>query len=102
MGKGKEGDGKDDLRPTLFLGPEPPPRTKILATALNTWMATVRLAADKAKLDVSWTNYFTECKSKGRAYFKGKIQTRGGKAGGKAGTQGGSCPPCPPPRWRRP
>jgi len=46
-------------------------------------------------LDVSWTNYFTECKSKGRAYFKGKIQT-GGQAGGKAGAQGGSCPPCPP------
>jgi len=55
-------------------------------------MATVRLAADKATLDVSWTNYFTECKSKGRAYFKGKIQT-GGEAGGKAGAQGGSCPP---------
>jgi len=52
-------------------------------------MATVRLAADKATLDVSWTNYFTECKSKGRAYFKGKIQT----GGGKAGAQGGSCPP---------
>ena len=49
-------------------------------------MATVRLAADKATLDVSWTNYFPECKSKGRAYFKGKIQT-GGQAGGKAGAR---------------
>jgi len=51
-------------------------------------------------LDVSWTNYFTECKSKGRAYFKGKIQT-GGQAGGKAGAQGGSwggqLPPSLPP-----
>jgi len=44
-------------------------------------MATVRLAADKATLDVSWTNYFTECKSKGRAYFKGKIQTAGAAHG---------------------
>ena len=32
-----------------------------------TWMATVRLAADMATLDVSWTNYFTECKSKGES-----------------------------------
>jgi len=55
-------------------------------------MATVRLAADKATLDVSWTNYFTECKSKGRAYFKGKIQT-----GGKAGAQGAAAPPLAPP-----
>jgi len=52
-------------------------------------MATVRLAADKATLDVSWTNYFTECKSKGRAYFKGKIQT----GGGEAGAQGAAAPP---------
>ena len=56
--------------------------------ATRTWMATVRLAADKATLDVSWTNYFTECKSKGRAYFKGKIQT-----GGQGRDTGGSCPP---------
>jgi len=54
-------------------------------------MATVRLAADKATLDVSWTNYFTECKSKGRAYFKGKIQTGGGKAGAQ-----GAASPLPP------
>jgi len=56
----------------------------------------VRLAADKATLDVSWTNYFTECKSKGRAYFKGKIQTGGKRGGGKAGAQGAAAPPCPP------
>jgi len=31
---GEEGKGKDDLHPTPFLGPEPTPRTKILATAL--------------------------------------------------------------------
>ena len=54
----------------------------------NTWMATVTLAADKATLDVSWTNYFTECKSKGRAYFKGKIQT-----GGQGRGTGGQLPP---------
>jgi len=49
-------------------------------------------------LDVSWTNYFTECKSKGRAYFKGKIQTGGasGGGGGKAGAQGATAPPAPP------
>jgi len=60
----------------------------------NTWMATVRLAADKATLDASWTNYFTECKSKGRAYFKSKI-----KSVGKRGARPGQLPP---PRWRRP
>jgi len=56
----------------------------------------VRLAADKATLDVSWTNYFTECKSKGRAYFKGKIQTGGASLGHR-----GAAAPLPP-RWRRP
>ena len=55
------------------------------------------MAADKATLDVSWTNYFTECKSKGRAYFKGKIQT-GGQAGARPGHRGAAAPP----RWRRP
>ena len=55
-------------------------------------MATVGLAADKATLDVSWTNYFTECKSKGRAYFKGKIQT-----GGQGRGTGGQLPPLAPP-----
>ena len=54
----------------------------------NTWMATVRLAADKATLDASWTNYFTECKSKGRAYFKSKI-----KSVGKRGARPGQLPP---------
>ena len=67
----------------------------ISISSSNTWMATVRLVADKVTLDVSWTNYFTECKSEGRAYFKGKIQTGSGKRGGKAGAQGGSCPPPP-------
>jgi len=55
-------------------------------------VVTVRLAADKATLDVSWTNYFTECKSKGRAYFKNKIQTGGARPG-----HGGAAAPCPPP-----
>ena len=54
-------------------------------------MATVRLAADKATLDVSWTNYFTECKNKGRAYFKGKIQTGGARPGHR-----GAAAPLPP------
>jgi len=62
----------------------------------NTWMVTMRLAADKATLDVSWTNYFTECNSKGRAYFNGKIQT-GGQAGGQGRGTGGQLPPPFPP-----
>ena len=69
---------------------------KLSISGSNTWMATVRLAADKATLDVSWTNYFTECKSKGRAYFKGKIQTGGARPGH------GAAAPLAPPRWRRP
>ena len=58
----------------------------------NTWMATVRLAADKATLDASWTNYFTECKSKGRAYFKSKIKSVG-KRGARPGHRGQLPPP---------
>ena len=61
-------------------------------------MATVRLAADKATLDVSWKNYFTECKSEERAYFKGKIQTGGARPGHR-----GQLPPPPlaPPMIRK-
>ena len=68
----------------------------ISISSSNTWMATVRLAAYKATLDVSWTNYFTECKSKGRAYFKGKIQT-GGKRGARPGHRRAAAPPLAPP-----
>jgi len=70
-------------------------KNSISISGSNMWMATVRLAADKATLDVSWTNYFTECKSNGKAYFKSKNQT-GGKRVARPGHKGRRQLPPPP------
>jgi len=58
----------------------------------NTWMATVRLAADKASLDVSWTNYFTSERVREGHILKAKFRL-GGKRGARPGHRGQLPPP---------